>query len=123
MKTTVDARMLKGGGGGYKLKWENATHKEDCEFVIKGSDAFCEPFPTTLALTYDPCSFLKKTFLRPKVLCLNRRRWKILPTRIVYGSNTNCAWSFRCEDNNAYLICVESHCYRVRLVELCHREG
>ncbi len=49
--------------------------------------------------------------------------WKILPTRLGYCSNTNCARHFRYEDNNVAFMPVQPHHYRVRQVEPCHQLG
>ncbi len=49
--------------------------------------------------------------------------WKILPTRVGYCSNTNCARHFRCEDNIVDFTHVQPHYYRVWQVEPCHKLG
>ncbi len=49
--------------------------------------------------------------------------WKILPTRIGYCLNTNCANLFRREDNNVTFTHVQPHYHRVRQVESCHHLG
>ncbi len=46
--------------------------------------------------------------------------WTILPTRIGYCSNTNCARRFRCEDNSIVFTHVQPLHYHVRSVEPCH---
>ncbi len=50
-------------------------------------------------------------------------RWQILPTKIGYCSNTNCAHRFRCEDNNVNCMHGQPHYYCVRQVEPCHQLG
>ncbi len=52
-----------------------------------------------------------------------RPGWKILPTRIVYWSNTNCAHHFRGEDNNVSFMHVQPHYYRMLQVEPWHQLG
>ncbi len=47
--------------------------------------------------------------------------WKILPTRIHCCSNTNCAHSLRCEDNNSVFSYVQPRYYRMRQVEPFHQ--
>ncbi len=49
--------------------------------------------------------------------------WIILPTRIGYCSNVNCARRFWCEANNVAFTHMQPHFYSVRQVEPCHHLG
>ncbi len=51
-----------------------------------------------------------------------RPGWKMLPTRAVYCSNTNCAHRFRYKDNNISFMHVQPQYYRVRQVEPCNHK-